>query len=36
MFASIMESVLLKHLGKYVDGIKNNLDVSIINGDVTI
>lgn len=31
-----MESVLVKHLGKYVDGIKHNLDVSIINGDVTL
>ena len=26
----------MKHIGKYVDGIKNNMDVSLINGDVTI
>lgn len=36
MFSSIMETVLLKFLGKYVDGIKNNIDVSIINGDVSV
>lgn len=36
MFSSIMETVLVKFLGKYVDGIKNNMDVNIINGNVTV
>ena len=36
MFATIMESVLVKHLGKYLDGIKNNMDISILTGNVTI
>jgi vacuolar protein sorting-associated protein 13A/C len=31
-----METVLVKFLGKYVSGIKSNLDVSIITGDVSI
>lgn len=36
MFSSIMESVLTKFLGKYVDGIKNNMDINIITGNATI
>lgn len=36
MFATILETILVKHLGKYLDGIKKNMDISIINGDVTI
>ena len=31
-----METVLVKHLGKYIDGIKNNMDISLISGNVTI
>jgi vacuolar protein sorting-associated protein 13A/C len=31
-----METVLVKFLGKYVDGIKSNLDVSILTGDVSL
>lgn len=36
MFATIMESLLVKHLGKYLDGIKNNMDISFISGNITI
>lgn len=36
MFSSIIESVLVKFLGKYVDGIKNNMDFNIITGNATI
>jgi hypothetical protein len=36
MFSSIIESVLVKHLGKYVDGIKNNMDVGLFDGEVKI
>ena len=35
MFSSIMESVLTKFLGKYVDGIKNNIDINL-TGNATI
>ena len=36
MFATILETVLIKHLGKYLDGIKKNMDISILNGEITI
>jgi hypothetical protein len=36
MFSSIMETVLTKFLGSYVDGLKNNMDVNIITGNATI
>lgn len=36
MLASIIESVLVKHLGKYVDGIENNMDIGLIDGEVTV
>jgi hypothetical protein len=36
MFSAIVESVLVKHLGKYIDGIKNNMDIGLIDGEVTI
>jgi hypothetical protein len=33
---NIIESVLVKHLGKYVDGLKNSLDIGLLDGEVTI
>lgn len=33
---NIIESVLVKHLGKYIDGLKNSLDVGLFDGEVTI
>jgi len=36
MLSSIVESVLEKYLGKYIEGIKNNTDVSMIDGCTTI
>lgn len=29
---SIIESVLVRHLGKYIDGLKNSLDIGLIDG----
>jgi hypothetical protein len=36
MFSSIIETVLTKFLGKYVDGIKNAMDINIMTGNATI
>lgn len=36
MFSTIMETVLVKFLGKYVDGIKESMDINLINGNVRI
>ena len=33
---NIIESVLVKHLGKYIDGLKNSLDIGLLDGEVTI
>lgn len=35
MLSGILENVLVKFLGRYVDGIKNNIDVGI-TGNATI
>jgi hypothetical protein len=29
---NIIESVLVKHLAKYIDGLKNSLDIAILDG----
>jgi hypothetical protein len=33
---NIIESVLVTHLGKYIDGLKNSLDIGLLDGEVTI
>lgn len=33
---NIIESVLVKHLGKYIDGLKNSLDIGLLDGEVSI
>lgn len=33
---NIIEGVLVKYLGKYIDGLKNSLDIGLLDGKVTI
>ena len=33
---NIIESLLVKYLGKYVDGLKNSLDIGLLDGEVSI
>lgn len=37
MFTSIIETILLHHVGKYLNGLdKNSFNVGLIDGEITI
>jgi hypothetical protein len=37
MITSIIESILMKHVGKYLSGVeKNSFDVGLLDGDIVI
>ena len=33
---NIIESLLVKHLGSYIDGLKNSLDIGLFDGEISI
>lgn len=36
MLSAIIEKILLQYLGRYIDGIKNSMDVALLKGIIKI